>query len=105
MKHSQCSVLQGRFNSLYVEEKSDMYKSTKTSYEVSLQGRKCVECVVFHMFLFSSYTGVLTELKLPHEMDFSGKDVSGVLFQYPDTEGKVEDFSGLTERAHQNGVK
>lgn len=57
------------------------------------------------MVLFSSYTGVITELKLPHEMDFSGKDVSGVLFQYPDTEGKVEDFSELVERAHQNGVK
>ncbi|KAK2513895.1 Gldc [Columba guinea] len=50
------------------------------------------------------YTGVITELKLPHEMDFSGKDVSGVLFQYPDTEGKVEDFSELVERAHQNGA-
>ncbi|PNI54531.1 GLDC isoform 9, partial [Pan troglodytes] len=47
--------------------------------------------------------GVLTELKLPCEMDFSGKDVSGVLFQYPDTEGKVEDFTELVERAHQSG--
>ncbi|PKU36377.1 glycine dehydrogenase mitochondrial [Limosa lapponica baueri] len=52
----------------------------------------------------ANYTGVITELKLPHEMDFSGKDVSGVLFQYPDTEGKVEDFSELVERAHQNGA-
>ena len=50
------------------------------------------------------YRGVLVELKLPHEMDFSGKDVSGVLFQYPDTEGKVEDFTDLVERAHQTGV-
>ncbi|KAM6391975.1 glycine dehydrogenase (decarboxylating), mitochondrial [Rhynochetos jubatus] len=52
----------------------------------------------------ANYTGVITELKLPHEMDFSGKDVSGVLFQYPDTEGKVEDFSELVERAHQHGT-
>lgn len=52
----------------------------------------------------SRYSGVLTELKLPHEMDFSGKDVSGVLFQYPDTEGKVEDFTELVERAHEAGV-
>ncbi|XP_062468492.1 glycine dehydrogenase (decarboxylating), mitochondrial [Pezoporus occidentalis] len=52
----------------------------------------------------ANYTGVITELKLPHEMDFSGKDVSGVLFQYPDTEGKVEDFSELVERAHHNGA-
>jgi glycine cleavage system pyridoxal-binding protein P len=47
---------------------------------------------------------VLVELKLPHEMDFSGKDVCGVLFQYPDTEGKVEDFTELVDRAHQTGV-
>ncbi|NWQ71983.1 GCSP dehydrogenase, partial [Neopipo cinnamomea] len=52
----------------------------------------------------ANYTGVITELKLPHEMDFSGKDISGVLFQYPDTEGKIEDFSELVERAHQNGT-
>ncbi|XP_044533164.1 glycine dehydrogenase (decarboxylating), mitochondrial [Gracilinanus agilis] len=52
----------------------------------------------------ANYIGVLIELKLPHEMDFSGKDVSGVLFQYPDTEGKVEDFMELVDRAHQHGA-
>uniref|UniRef100_A0A8C5P4X0 Glycine cleavage system P protein n=1 Tax=Jaculus jaculus TaxID=51337 RepID=A0A8C5P4X0_JACJA len=51
----------------------------------------------------AKYRGITIELKLPHEMDFSGKDVSGVLFQYPDTEGKVEDFTELVERAHQTG--
>ncbi|XP_010608993.1 glycine dehydrogenase (decarboxylating), mitochondrial [Fukomys damarensis] len=51
----------------------------------------------------AKFCGVLIELKLPHEMDFSGKDVSGVLFQYPDTEGKVEDFTELVERAQQSG--
>lgn len=59
----------------------------------------------FAYLLFFSYTGVIIELKLPHEMDFHGKDVSGVLFQYPDTEGKVEDFTELVERAHQSGVR
>ncbi|KAG9354153.1 hypothetical protein JZ751_012277 [Albula glossodonta] len=37
-------------------------------------------------------------------MDFSGKDVAGVLFQYPDTEGRVEDFTGLVDRAHESGA-
>uniref|UniRef100_A0A672M4R4 glycine dehydrogenase (aminomethyl-transferring) n=1 Tax=Sinocyclocheilus grahami TaxID=75366 RepID=A0A672M4R4_SINGR len=50
------------------------------------------------------YIGVKTLLKLPHEMDFSGKDVSGVLFQYPDTEGRVEDFAALVDRAHKGGA-
>lgn len=59
---------------------------------------------MFFVFCLCRYTGVLIELKLPQEMDFSGKDVSGVLFQYPDTEGKVEDFTELVERAHQTGV-
>lgn len=44
-------------------------------------------------------------LKLPHEMDFSGKDVSGVLFQYPDTDGRVEDFTALVDCAHKGGVR
>uniref|UniRef100_A0A673LXE4 Glycine dehydrogenase (decarboxylating), mitochondrial-like n=1 Tax=Sinocyclocheilus rhinocerous TaxID=307959 RepID=A0A673LXE4_9TELE len=50
------------------------------------------------------YIGVKTVLKLPHEMDFSGKDVSGVLFQYPDTEGRVEDFTALVDQAHKGGA-
>lgn len=61
--------------------------------------------LVLPVTLPSSYTGIVVELKPPHEMDFSDKSVSGVLFQYPDTEGKVEDFTGLVDRAHQNGVK
>uniref|UniRef100_A0AAY5E899 Glycine cleavage system P protein n=1 Tax=Electrophorus electricus TaxID=8005 RepID=A0AAY5E899_ELEEL len=50
------------------------------------------------------YIGVKTLLKLPHDMDFSGNDVSGVLFQYPDTEGRVEDFSALVDGAHKGGA-
>uniref|UniRef100_A0A8C6UNZ6 Glycine dehydrogenase (decarboxylating) n=1 Tax=Neogobius melanostomus TaxID=47308 RepID=A0A8C6UNZ6_9GOBI len=56
------------------------------------------------MQLCHSYTGVKTVLKLPHEMDFSGKDVSGVLFQYPDTDGRVEDFTALVDQAHKAGA-
>ncbi|XP_066566664.1 glycine dehydrogenase (decarboxylating), mitochondrial [Amia ocellicauda] len=52
----------------------------------------------------ANYIGVKTELKLPNEMDFSGKDVSGVLFQYPDTEGRIEDFTGLVDRAQKSGA-
>uniref|UniRef100_A0A673X7V6 glycine dehydrogenase (aminomethyl-transferring) n=1 Tax=Salmo trutta TaxID=8032 RepID=A0A673X7V6_SALTR len=52
----------------------------------------------------ANYIGVKTMLKLPHEMDFSGKDVSGVLFQYPDTDGRVEDLTALVDRAHKGGA-
>uniref|UniRef100_A0A665WF56 glycine dehydrogenase (aminomethyl-transferring) n=1 Tax=Echeneis naucrates TaxID=173247 RepID=A0A665WF56_ECHNA len=52
----------------------------------------------------ANYIGVKTVLKLPHEMDFSGKDVSGVLFQYPDTDGRVDDFTALVDRAHKGGA-
>ena len=38
------------------------------------------------------------------EMDFSNKDVSGVVIQYPNTEGAIEDYSELVEKAHTNGV-
>lgn len=32
--------------------------------------------------------------------DFTNQDVSGVLFQYPDTNGNIVDFSELVEKAH-----
>jgi len=39
-----------------------------------------------------------------NSFDFSNRDVSGVLFQYPDTEGNILDFSELVVKAHTNGV-
>ncbi|XP_063217325.1 glycine dehydrogenase (decarboxylating), mitochondrial isoform X2 [Bacillus rossius redtenbacheri] len=35
--------------------------------------------------------------------DLSGRDVAGVLLQYPDTEGSVADYSALVEDAHAHG--
>lgn len=92
------------FNSLYVKEKSHVWVHENILLSITPRLEVVWIFCLLHVFV-SSYTGVITELKLPHEMDFSGKDVSGVLFQYPDTEGKIEDFSELVERAHQNGVK
>ena len=38
------------------------------------------------------------------QFDFSAKDVAGVLFQYPDTHGKILDFSDLVSAAHAGNV-
>ena len=38
------------------------------------------------------------------EMDFTSKDVAGVLVQYPDTDGNIEDYSQLVANAHQHQV-
>jgi glycine cleavage system pyridoxal-binding protein P len=37
-------------------------------------------------------------------MNFSKKDVAGVIFQYPDTTGNVFDPSNLITRAKEHGV-
>ena len=42
-------------------------------------------------------------LSLEH-MDFSKKDVAGVIFQYPDTSGNVFDPSEFVARAKENEV-
>uniref|UniRef100_A0A4W4HA45 Glycine cleavage system P protein n=1 Tax=Electrophorus electricus TaxID=8005 RepID=A0A4W4HA45_ELEEL len=64
----------------------------------------CERCRLWVVQTRANYIGVKTLLKLPHDMDFSGNDVSGVLFQYPDTEGRVEDFSALVDGAHKGGA-
>ena len=37
-------------------------------------------------------------------VDLNNRDFCGVMVQYPDTEGHVEDFTHLVEDAHANGV-
>ena len=37
-------------------------------------------------------------------MDFSNRDISGALLQYPDTDGSVYDMTTLVDEAHANGV-
>lgn len=38
------------------------------------------------------------------EMDFTNRDISGILIQYPDTDGHVHDYMELVDNAHANGV-
>lgn len=38
------------------------------------------------------------------ELDLSAKDYSGVLIQYPNTDGHISDFSQLVQHAHENGT-
>lgn len=38
------------------------------------------------------------------DFDFTGNDVAGVLFQYPDTSGFIDDFEELVQRAKAHGA-
>ena len=37
--------------------------------------------------------------------DTSGKDIAGILFQYPDTTGSIYDFEDVVKKAHADGVR
>eukprot|EP00798_Chlamydomonas_sp_ICE-L_P019990 gene19990-26705_t len=50
--------------------------------------------------------GLGLEAIVQDEADFAyGKDVCGVLLQYPATDGTVDDYKSLVEKAHAQGVK
>lgn len=38
------------------------------------------------------------------KVDTSAKDIAGILLQYPDTTGSIDDFSGVVKKAHEHGV-
>lgn len=44
------------------------------------------------------------EVQNVFETDFSKKDISGVIFQYPDTEGSIADFTKVVQDAQANGT-
>lgn len=54
--------------------------------------------------LFSRLIGTEVFVEKLEKMDFSCRDFTGALIQYPDTEGRVFDFTALVEQAHENGV-
>ena len=49
--------------------------------------------------------GIDIEVGNVFNVDFSKKDISGILFQYPDTEGNIMDFTKVVENAHKFGVR
>ncbi|XP_066601084.1 glycine dehydrogenase (decarboxylating), mitochondrial [Prorops nasuta] len=47
--------------------------------------------------------GLELEIGDVFKFDTSGKDVAGILLQYPDTTGSIHDFSEVVQKAHANG--
>ena len=43
--------------------------------------------------------GINIEIVDVSQVDFSKKDIGGIIFQYPDTEGSVQDFSDIIASA------
>lgn len=48
--------------------------------------------------------GIEVVVKSLSEADFSNRDYAGVLFQYPNTDGNIEDYTELVEHAHTHGT-
>lgn len=47
--------------------------------------------------------GLTVEVIDVRNANFENRDVAGILFQYPDTQGNVIDFSTIADSAHSNG--
>ncbi|CAG9854691.1 unnamed protein product [Phyllotreta striolata] len=48
--------------------------------------------------------GLTVEIVDVFKADFSGRDVAGILFQYPDTEGNILDLDAVADDAHAHGT-
>ena len=48
--------------------------------------------------------GIEVHVGPPADADFEAMDLFGILVQYPTTDGRVEDYSQLAEKAHSNGA-
>ena len=44
------------------------------------------------------------EVENVFDTDFTKKDISGVIFQYPDTEGSIHNFTRVVQEAQANGT-
>ncbi len=48
--------------------------------------------------------GIIVRIGAPDDADFGAGDLCGALVQYPDTDGRVVDFTAFAERAHAAGA-
>jgi len=48
--------------------------------------------------------GIKIEVVDVNTVDFSGKDIGGIIFQYPDTEGSIHNFGEIISQASSNGT-
>jgi glycine dehydrogenase len=48
--------------------------------------------------------GMTVDVEDVSQADFSSRQYAGVLFQYPDTNGDLHDFTDVVQRAHAEGV-
>jgi len=48
--------------------------------------------------------GIKIEVVDVNRVDFSKKDIGGIIFQYPDTDGSIHNFSGIVEEAKKYGT-
>jgi glycine dehydrogenase len=48
--------------------------------------------------------GIKVEIMKLDEMHFEKKDISGFLFQYPDTEGSITNLEHVIKKAKESGV-
>ena len=48
--------------------------------------------------------GIDVRVCRPEEADFAGGDVSGILLQYPTTDGRIEDYEAVCRRARDSGA-
>lgn len=65
----------------------------------------CLFLIIDSRTLGPDGSGVQIVIGDKNTFDFSSNDVSGVLFQYPDTYGQIDDFSTLVEKAHEGKVR
>ncbi|XP_038056170.1 glycine dehydrogenase (decarboxylating), mitochondrial-like isoform X1 [Patiria miniata] len=66
--------------------------------------RKCHPQTVAIVQTRARPLGIEVEIVDRDQADFSRGDIAGVLFQYPDTDGNIDDYHDLVEAAHSHGA-
>lgn len=62
----------------------------------------CIDALI--QYILCSALGITTVLVDRDHVNFSDKNVAGILVQYPDTTGSVYDLKSISDMAHANGV-
>ncbi len=102
--HVITSDASSSFRTKYTRRRSMLFVQEPSNYRSLFVFLLYSTDCFFFLFYFKRPLNIEVKVQNLSEMNFDSKDIAGFLFQYPNTDGNIENLESVIEKAKKNGV-